>query len=121
MTLQEIRDFVRINIRYKHDWEFHVKEKNGVMFLQIQFMAVDNTTEPADVCDPPLQRQYCRKWQLSEWMTPTEIVRTVYKAVIAAEIHEASELFKFKDAAIFNPHIDVERMVEIAHQHDCRE
>jgi hypothetical protein len=113
MTLAEIKAFVTANITYKPTWEFHVKEKNGVMFFQIQFVAADNATGV-------LERQYCRKWQLTQWMTTTELVRTIYKAIIAAEIHEASELFLYRGKAIFNPHMDVDALVVAADYHDCR-
>jgi hypothetical protein len=106
MNLKELQLFVAENITYK-DWEFYVKEKNGVMFLQIQFDAPDNFS-PAK-----MERQYCRKWQLSEWMTPTEIVQTCWAAVTRAELHEAAETFRFKGKAIFDTHINVEALVNV--------
>lgn len=113
MNLQQMKDFVAQNIAYKPDWEILVKDKNGVPYLQIQFVAADNMTGVPE-------RQYCRKWQLTEHMTPTELVRTVHLAVIQAELHELDEQFKYKGKAIYNPHTDVEALVEIADRHDCR-
>ena len=106
MKLNELKNFIADNIRYKN-WEFVVKEKNGVPYVQIQFNAPDNTNPSV------VQTQYCRKWQLSEWMTPTEIVQTCWAAVQRAELHEAAENFKFKGRDIFNNHINVEALVRI--------
>jgi hypothetical protein len=106
MKFQEIKQFVAENIQYKN-WEFHVKEKNNVTFLQIQFEATDNFSGK-------LERQYCRKWQLSEWMTRTEIVRTAFLAVLQAERHESEEAFKYKGQAIFNSHLSADVLAGIA-------
>jgi hypothetical protein len=104
-TLQEIKETVS-QIQFSN-WEFIVKEKNDVPYLQIQFMGACNNT--GDV-----ERQYCRKWQLSYYMVTSEIVRTAYKAVLAAVEHEASENFYYKSARIFDPHVDVEALVEVS-------
>lgn len=64
-----------------------------------------------------------RKWPLSYYMTDTEIVQTAWMAVQRALIHEASEMFKFMDAAIFDRHISVYRLVEVVNgpeAHDSR-
>jgi hypothetical protein len=106
MNKQEITEFVAKNIRYK-DWEFFVNDKNGVIYLQIRFDAPDNFNPQK------IERQHCRKWQLSEWMTPTEIVQTCWAAVTRAELHEAAETFKFKGFAIFDTHINVEALVDV--------
>lgn len=104
-TLNEIKEIVA-HIQFSN-WEFIIKEKNGVPYLQIQFIgACNDTGEP--------ERQYCRKWQLSYHMVASEVVRTAYKAVLAAVEHEASENFYYKKARIFNPHVDVEALVEVA-------
>lgn len=100
MNIEQIRKFVASNIKYK-DWAFVINEKNGVMYLQIQFIAKDNFSDDTSI-------QHCRKWQLSKWMTETELVQTAWAAVQRAEIHEAAENFKFKGADIFNTHLDVE-------------
>ncbi|MGE0751893.1 MAG: hypothetical protein AB7F39_06470 [Variibacter sp.] len=55
-----------------------------------------------------------RKWKLSAHMTKSEIVQTAFLAVLTAVEHETRETFKFKGAAIFGPHFDVERLVTLA-------
>lgn len=54
-----------------------------------------------------------RKWMLSIYMIPNEIVQTAFKAVQAALEHEMREQFRYKDQTIFDPHLDVEYLVAI--------
>lgn len=54
-----------------------------------------------------------RKWRLSVHMTPSEVVQTAFKAVLTAVEHETRENFKYRDVSIFDPHYDVERLVEL--------
>jgi hypothetical protein len=110
MNIEEIKQFYADNISYK-DWEFVIREKNGVPYLQIQFNAPDNFSGKHE-------RQYCRKWMLSEFMTVTELVETAYKAVRMAEEHELRESFKYKGHAIFNSHIYVGHLLEILKEND---
>jgi hypothetical protein len=106
MKQPELTKFIRQHISYK-DWEFYVGDKNGAMYLQIRFDAPDNAN-PLEI-----SRQHCRKWMLSEWMTPTEVVQTCWAAVERAEIHEASENFKYKGFDIFNTHIHVDALTDV--------
>lgn len=57
---------------------------------------------------------YGRKWALSEHMTDGEIVQTCFLAVKTAIMHEAMEGFTYKGAMIFNPHYDIDKLVEFA-------
>ena len=57
-----------------------------------------------------------RKWRLSPHMTDSEIVQTALKAVLTAYEHEIRELFKYRDVPIFDPHYDVEKLVELRSQ-----
>lgn len=107
MTYTEIQTFFTENIKYKPGWVFHVGKKGEAMFLQIRFMAPNNYRPDQ------MELQYCRKWQLSEWMTETELVQTAWAAVQRAEMHEASEIFKYKDADIFNTHMNVDLLAEL--------
>ena len=55
-----------------------------------------------------------RKWLLSMHMVPGEVVQTAFLAVLTFLEHEVREQFKFKGQAIFNPHFNVEKLVEFA-------
>ena len=103
----EIQNLLR-NISYK-DWDIVFREEGARPYLQIQFMAPDSFTGV-------VERQYCRKWMLSRFMTDSEIVRTAYKAIEAAVIHELQEEFKFLSEPVYRPHIDVMALHEISKQ-----
>jgi hypothetical protein len=100
LSVDQIRVIVE-QIEYRSDWMFRIGhdkyEQNP--FLQIQFFADGET-------------QFCRKWQLSPHMVKSEIVRTAWKAVLAAEEHEAAERFRYKGEMIYNPHVDVDALVD---------
>ena len=61
-----------------------------------------------------------RKWWLSEHMTKSEIVRTIFMAVLACAEHEVREQFYYKDSPVFGPHISVEVLRQVAHIEDKR-
>lgn len=53
-----------------------------------------------------------RKWLLSRWMTDGEVVQTAFLATMTALEHEARENFKFDGVTVFDPHLDLEKLVE---------
>lgn len=53
-------------------------------------------------------------------MVKSEVVATAMKAVLAAEEHEARELFKYRGKAIFNPHIDVDALAGVCEKVETR-
>ncbi len=55
-----------------------------------------------------------RKWRLSRHMEDGEIVQTAFLAVRQAQEHELREQFTYKGVAVFGPHFDIERLVELA-------
>ncbi len=115
--LKAVHEIVK-QITYKDGWfidayqtvvhrsgEFEPYE--GEIFLQVYFEAKDAETGK-------ISEQRGRKWLVSRHMTKSEIVLTALKAILTAEEHEARELFRYKDVAIFHPHLDVDVMVENA-------
>ena len=106
MTFSEIQKFVEENISYL-DWEFYIGKKGEAIYLQVRFDAPNNYHPEIT------EKQFCRKWQLSTWMTETEIVQTCWGAVQRAVMHEASEQFLFKKVDIFNTHLNVAKLVEL--------
>ena len=115
-TLEDVKKIVRY-IRYKN-WKFIVGTENSFgtedLFLQIKFTARDTVTGF-------LEEQSCRKWRLSPFMTETEIVRTAWKAVIAAEEHEAGENFIYCNSTPFNPHTSIGALIHASENIDKRE
>lgn len=78
-------------------------------YLQARFMAPCSRTGEQ-------QPQLTRKWQLSEHMTPSEIVQTAFKCVLTSIEHEAREQFTYDDAPIFGPHFDIDDLGALCHR-----
>lgn len=108
---QQLVEEVLRDIRYE-DYSFVVVPKDSVLLLQIVCTGTCNVT------GEPLKWK-SRKWFLSPHMTRGEIVQTAFKAVMTALEHEARELFKYKDVAIFDPHYDIDKLVELRSQTDA--
>lgn len=104
-----IDDVIRTlsQVHYK-DWEFLFVITGDFGYLQIQFNAPDNDA----FIKGTIKRYHSRKWLLSQHMTKSELVTTALKAVLTAEEHEAREQFSYKNIRIFDPHVDVEALVE---------
>lgn len=58
--------------------------------------------------------QQCRQWTVDHTQPKSDVIRTALAAAIMAEEHEVREQFKYKGKKVFNPHLSVEKMVEIA-------
>ncbi len=90
---------------------FVVGVSNGSYYMQIECNDKCNVTD-AQV------RWKSRKWNLSVHMTDGEIVQTAFKACLTAIEHETREKFTYKDVPIFDPHYDIEKLVELRKQAD---
>lgn len=66
-----------------------------------------------DIVTGRMQAQHTRKWQLSEHMTKSEFVQTVFKCCITSMEHRTREHFRYQDAAIFGPHFDIDALLEL--------
>jgi hypothetical protein len=108
LSLNDIKHILA-EIRYK-DWNFDVIQGPNTAYdwpsvspmLRVRF------TDPETGVT-----QKGRKWVLSYHMTKSEVVLTALKAVLTAEEHEARELFRYRGSKIFNPHINVDKLVEL--------
>ena len=96
-----------LNEVWYKDWDIVFRLEGARPYIQIQFDAPDSFTGE-------VERQYCRKWMLSRFMTKSEIVRTAYKAIEAAVLHELQEDFRFLGEPVYRPHIDVMALHEIS-------
>lgn len=85
---------------------FVVHSEESRAFLQIECIGKCNHT------GEPLNWK-SRKWILSIHMTDGEIVQTAFKAVLTAMEHEVREQFTYRGVSIFDPHYDLEKLVEL--------
>ncbi len=111
MTTNDMKAVVG-RIRYKN-WSVLLRTDEDKPYLQLRWVTQDVVAET-------ISEQSSRKWMLSHYMTPSEIVQTALKAVLAAEEHEAREQFTYRGKAIFGPHFDVEELVKIVDRLDVR-
>ncbi len=91
------------------NFDFKVKEESGKFYLQAEFEAQDTITRK-------IETQHSRKWQLSPYMTDSEVVQTVFKCVLTSVEHETRESFTYQGCRIFSPHFDVNALVELCRQ-----
>jgi len=105
LTLEEVREMVeKISIGgvlYDRP-QFRVMGKGDGYLLQLVYMEAD-VEHPEEGPVP----QHARKWYVSAFSTETEIVRTVYKAVLCSLEHRLGEFFTYKGRKVYNPHFDV--------------
>lgn len=66
-----------------------------------------------DVVTGKPELQKTRKWILSEYMTKSEIVQTIFKMCLTSMEHRTREHFLYKGQRVFSPHYDVEALVEL--------
>lgn len=95
-------------------YTFHIQNDvaeayGNTFFLRASFM-------PEDVKTKRVERQFTRKWLLSEHMTNSELVQTALKCVLTSIEHEARENFTYMGAPVFGPHFDVDDLVLLCAQ-----
>ena len=88
-------------IRYK-DWYLSLRYVSDQLFT-LQWVWYESTEE-----------QRGRIWVIDPTQPKSDIVRTAIFGAITAEEHEVRERFRYRGKKIFNPHFDVERLVEIS-------
>jgi hypothetical protein len=104
LTLASVRA-VLADVSFR-DRAFAVEEHPGGFHLRIE------RAEP-DVDTGAPSHQHGRRWLLERDATPSEIVQTALKAVLAWEEHSAREHFRYRGEPVFGPHHDVDRLVDL--------
>lgn len=103
-TVQEIRDIVA-KCSFE-DWLIEVRMDGTRPYLQVHVLNGKDS-------ETGLPMEWTgRKWMLSPHMCKNEIITTAFKAVMTAMEHEVRESFRYKGAAIFNPHMDPDALVD---------
>lgn len=88
-------------VTYK-DWRWNTLLKGASVHIQVAFNDKDGEEHTG------------RKWYVSSHATDSEIVQTALAAILAAEEHEARELFLVDGVACFGPHFSVDDLVDLA-------
>ena len=105
MTNEQLYKIIK-QISYKN-WLFNVERRKDCFVLQIRFLAEDTNYRGR------IEWQHCRKWFISSHACRAEVVRTAWKAVLAAEEHEAAEHFFYRGQPIHSPHLDPDAQARI--------
>lgn len=95
---------------------FHIclgTHPEGREFLQIYQNTICNRTGQP-------YKEGGRKWDLSKYMTESEVVFTVWKALVTFIEHETREQFTYKGHKIFDPHISVNSLIKACQELDVR-
>lgn len=101
-------------ITYKPGWRFVIGQEGNRQFIQAA------VSEESDLTLDPTRRSTARtpwksgKRYLSPHMCRQEIVGVVLGLIKDAETHEIHEWFRYRGAAIYNPHLDPDVLVEVA-------
>lgn len=104
ITMQCLGMQLGVRVEYDNIYSFG---SNGRIFIQIFYHAPCVKTGK-------LEEWHGRKYYLSDYMTPDEIVKTVYTAFEAAVKHEIMEGFKVDGKILFNPHVNFEELLAIS-------
>ncbi len=81
------------------DWSFRLEPLGDGFFLQARFTEKNHVTGKEEP-------QGGRKWYVSSWSVPNEIVQTALKAVVTAAEHETRENFTVNGHAVLGPHFN---------------
>ena len=107
MDVEAINSIISL-ITYKPNWKIKLHGTISSMYLQLEVTnSVDSVSHEA--CDWKSGKRY-----LSKHMCRQEIVGVVFSMIEAAEMHELREWFRYKNAAIYNPHLDPDALVGVA-------
>jgi hypothetical protein len=86
-------------VSYKN-FTYKIEEIPNGFLVQARSEIVNTKTQKKEV-------MLGRQWYISKKADEAEVVRTIFKSVLTWEEHEVRELFKYKDKALFNPHIEL--------------
>lgn len=114
---QQICEIVAL-VTYKPNWAIKV----GGDFLQGMFIQVQVVDGTCSVTGQTVDWCGGKKY-LSPHMCKQEIVGACFDIIKSAEEHEMREHFRYRGASIFNPHLDPDKLVEVAKRKDsfvCR-
>jgi hypothetical protein len=112
MNFHELRNVIT-QIQFP-DYIFVVGESShGFTYLQ-------GVYEEADTITGEMETQYTRRWALSPMMTKSEVVATAFKCVMTSAEHRVREHFLYQNKAIYQPHHDVDKLLEICDERSVR-
>lgn len=111
-TLTE-RRFAQVLLRCEHpEFYLYLTMEGDPTESPRWFLHVEPRTGTCNVTGEP-ETWKGRKWRLSPHMTDGEIAQTALMATLAAVEHETREQFTYKGVSVFDPHYDIEALVDL--------
>jgi hypothetical protein len=102
LTLRKVREILA-GVAFGNR-SFQCEEAPGGFHIYLSGIEPDSYTgEPS--------MQIGRRWFVSVECTPSDVVRTAFKAVATWAEHEARETFKYRGVRVFGPHLDIDGKV----------
>lgn len=95
-------------VSYKPGWDIRVSWDRDRPYIQLEA-----TTDDSTGAHEPVTWKSGKRY-LSPHMCRQEIVGACFALIRDAEEHEMREWFRYKGAAIFNPHLDPDALAELA-------
>lgn len=112
VTPHQMREWLE-DVRYL-DYVFEVIEDNlgwGDEYQETPYLRASYIDR--DIVTGKSELQKTRKWRLSLHMTKSEFIQTAFKCAITSSEHRCREHFRYKGSAVFGPHYDVDRLLEV--------
>lgn len=99
------------SITYKRGWVLNFGQDGDDWWLMWTMTAPDYTQK-----DQPAVVWPCRVWRLGTGagLTEDSLVKTALAAALQAEEHECREAFTYKGVRLFDPHLSVQKLMEVA-------
>jgi hypothetical protein len=113
MEYTDIQNILR-NISYKPGWKIGWFGDAKGLYVQLSVDETSDATLDSVSRDGTRVPWKSGKRYLSTHMCRQEVVGAVFDLIKGAEMHEVHEWFRYKNASIYNPHIDPDVLVNIA-------
>ena len=113
VTIQDICDIIS-RVTYKPGWSVLMGFDGERPYLQVEVSTVSEASMDSQKRDGTRTPWKSAKRHLSLHMCRQEIVGVIFGLIKDAELHEVHEWFRYRGAAIFNPHLDPDVLAEVA-------
>jgi len=113
MTIHDILMIIS-RVTYKPGWSVLMGIDGERPFIQLEVSTESDATLDSAKRDGSRTPWKSAKRYLSLHMCSQEVVGAIFGLIKDAELHEVHEWFRYRGAAIFNPHLDPEVLVEVA-------
>lgn len=125
MTHEEVLSIIS-RITYKPGWSvlmgidgWGFDVDTGRAFIQLHVSTLSDASMDSQKRYGTRTPWKSAKRYLSPHMCRQEVVGVIFGLIKDAEMHEVHEWFRYKGASIFNPHLDPDKLAELASKKDA--